>query len=49
MRKEILWPIALGVGRRALPVLLGALVGLLADAGLLDGHTVELLRHALSG
>lgn len=47
--EKVLWPIVLGVAPRLVAALLGAVIGLLGDAALLDGATVEGLRHVLSG
>lgn len=45
MKGNVLWHIGRAVARRAIPLLLGALTGVLLDAGLLDGELgQELLR-----
>lgn len=41
--------VALAAARRVLPIVLGAVLALLADAGLLDGALVEALQLVLSG
>ena len=52
MERKLLWPIVLGVARRVvvrlIPGLLAALLGLLADAQLLDAQVVQALLRVLS-
>lgn len=48
MRESYLWPIVHAVVPRIVAALLGALIGLLGDAALLDGATVAALQTGLS-
>lgn len=47
-RKQ-LWPIGHHVVARLVPYVLGALLGLLGDAALLDAQLVETLQDVISG